>query len=72
MLNEFSLHPLHLHLIQAFQELQMKIIDMNQKVNISEGQIATLKREITRCELTNKELKELPKDTNVYEAVGRM
>ncbi len=45
---------------------------MNQKVKVSEGQIANLKRDIARCELTSKELSELPADTNAYQAVGRM
>ena len=58
--------------MQAFSDLQMKIIDMNQKVKLSEGQIAALKRDITRCDLTTKELNELPKGTNTYESVGRM
>ena len=57
---------------KAFSELQMKILEMNQKVKVSEGQIANLKRDSARCELTNKELSEMPVDTDAYEAVGRM
>lgn len=59
-------------LTKAFSELQTKILDMNQKVKVSEGQIAFLKMQITRCDLTNKELTELPKETNTYQSAGRM
>lgn len=50
----------------------MKILDINQKVKTSEGQIAYLNREMTKNELTVKELKQLPADTNTYLPVGRM
>lgn len=52
--------------------MKSKILDMNHKVKVSEGQIAALKRNITRCDLTDKELNELPKKTNTYHSVGRM
>ena len=59
-------------LVQAFSELQAKILDMNQRVKVSEGQIAFLKMQITRCDLTNKELNDLPKETKTYQSAGRM
>ena len=61
-----------LKITQAFSELQMKILDMNQKVKVSEGQIAFLKMQIAKYELTNKELHDLPKETNTYQSAGRM
>jgi chaperonin cofactor prefoldin len=45
---------------------------MNQRVKVSEGQIAYLKMQITKCDLTNKELNDLPKETNTYQSAGRM
>lgn len=50
----------------------MKIIDINQKVRASENQIAVLKRELAKSELTEKELKETSRDVNTYLPVGRM
>lgn len=50
----------------------MKKIELNQKVKVSEGQILNLKRDITKSQLTDKELSQLPDGTKVYKSVGRM
>ena len=58
--------------MQAFSELQIKMIENNQRVRIAESQIAALKREITKSQLTVEELLKLPAGTKAYESVGRM
>lgn len=57
---------------QAFTDLQVKVQEMNQRVKVSEGQIASLKRDIARAKLTKQELSTLPDGTKTYKAVGRM
>ena len=58
--------------LQAFSELQVKMIENSQRVKVAEGQIAALKRDITRSSLTDEELASLPPGTNTYQSVGRM
>jgi len=57
---------------QAFQELQGKMIMTQQQLKISDAQIETLKRTVTRNRLVEAELGRLPENTRVYEGVGRM
>ncbi|WAQ96990.1 PFD1-like protein [Mya arenaria] len=61
-----------LELKKAFQELQGKMIMTQQQLKISDAQIETLKRTVTRNLLVEKELGRLPENTRVYEGVGRM
>ena len=58
--------------LQAFQELQVKVIDTTQKVKIAEMQIEQLKRANQHAKLTDLEIGVLPPDTKTYEAIGRM
>ena len=48
------------------------MVDTNQKVKVSEGQIQALKVAITRAQLTDQEIAKLPDGTNTYKSVGRM
>lgn len=59
-------------LIQAFQELQGKVIETTQRVKLAEGQIMQLRRNIAHAKLTDQELASLPQDTKTYESIGRM
>ena len=59
-------------LIQAFQELQGKMIETTQRVKLAEGQIMQLRRNIAHAKLTDRELASLPQDTKTYESIGRM
>ena len=59
-------------LIQAFQELQGKMIETTQRVKLAEGQIMQLRRNIAHAKLTDQELASLPQDTKTYESIGRM
>ena len=58
--------------LQAFQELQGKMIETTQRVKFAEGQIMQLRRNITHAKLTDQELASLPPDTRTYESIGRM
>ena len=69
--NRYGHSPLFLSL-QAFQELQGKVIETTQRVKIAEGQISQLKRNIAHARLTDQELASLSSDTKTYESIGRM
>merc|ERR1712179_336450 len=56
----------------AFSELQSKVLENKQKMKFHDIQIENLKRNITHSTLTDSEISQLPKDTKVYESVGRM
>lgn len=43
-----------------------------QQINVVKSQIAVKQRDIRLLQLTSTELSSLPKDTNVYEGVGKM
>ena len=59
-------------LVQAFSELQVKIMETNQKMRLAESQIQALKMNIAHAQLTEKEISSLPEETNTYISVGRM
>ncbi|KAJ1522388.1 hypothetical protein ONE63_002676 [Megalurothrips usitatus] len=61
-----------LELKKAFAELQHKMTDTAQKLKIADIQIEGLKKSKMHTELTVKELKSMPPNTNTYESVGRM
>ncbi len=58
--------------IQAFRELQEKMISAQQQVKIAESQIVHLKRSIQHASLTDQEISQLPESTKTYESIGRM
>ncbi|KAG5309705.1 PFD1 protein, partial [Pseudoatta argentina] len=57
---------------QAFSKLHEKMVDTKQKLKLADIQIEKLRRTKQRAELTTKEISSLPKDTRMYESVGRM
>jgi prefoldin subunit 1 len=59
-------------MLQAFQDLQMKMIQTTQQMKIAEAQVETLKRKIAHARLVDQEVAALPEDTKVYQGVGRM
>ena len=59
-------------LMQAFQELQVKMVSTTQQLKIADFQIEQLKRQIVHAKLVEKEMDSLPKDIRTYEGVGRM
>ena len=60
------------HLCQAFSELQVKMIDRQQKVKLADLQIEQLNRMKKHSNLTHTEITGLPPNTRMYEGVGRM
>lgn len=57
---------------QAFSELQVKMIDTQQKVKMADLQIDQLTRVQKHAKLTHAEIATLPDNTRLYEGVGRM
>jgi len=58
--------------LQAFQELQAKMVSTTQQLKIADFQIEQLKRQIIHAKLVEKEIDSLPTDVRTYEGVGRM
>ncbi|XP_047463413.1 prefoldin subunit 1 [Mugil cephalus] len=64
--------PVDLELKKAFSELQVKMIDTQQKVKMADLQIDQLTRVQKHAKLTHAEISLLPDNTRLYEGVGRM
>ncbi|XP_030010154.1 prefoldin subunit 1 isoform X2 [Sphaeramia orbicularis] len=64
--------PVDLELKKAFSELQVKMIDTQQKVKMADLQIEQLNRLQKHAKLTHAEITTLPDNTRLYEGVGRM
>ncbi|CAB1421734.1 unnamed protein product [Pleuronectes platessa] len=61
-----------LELKKAFSELQVKMIDTQQKAKLADLQIDQLTRVHKHAKLTHAEITTLPDNTRLYEGVGRM
>lgn len=57
---------------QAFSELQVKMIDTQQKVKLADLQIEQLTHVQKHANLTHAEISTLGDNTRMYEGVGRM
>ncbi|XP_029375927.1 prefoldin subunit 1 [Echeneis naucrates] len=64
--------PIDLELKKAFSELQVKMIDTQQKVKLADLQIDQLTRLQKHSKLTITEISALPDNTRLYEGVGRI
>ncbi|CAN9501228.1 unnamed protein product [Ophioblennius macclurei] len=64
--------PVDLELKKAFSELQVKMVDTQQKVKLANLQIDQLTRVQKFAKLTHAEITTLPDNTRLYEGVGRM
>ncbi|XP_061558403.1 prefoldin subunit 1 isoform X2 [Phycodurus eques] len=64
--------PVDLELKKAFSELQVKMIDTQQKVKLADLQIEQLTHVQKHAKLTHAEINTLSDDTRTYEGVGRM
>ncbi|XP_042354734.1 prefoldin subunit 1-like isoform X1 [Plectropomus leopardus] len=64
--------PVDLELKKAFSELQVKMIDTQQKVKLADLQIDQLTRVQKHAKLTHAEITNVPDNTRLYEGVGRM
>ncbi|PGH32677.1 prefoldin subunit 1 [[Emmonsia] crescens] len=54
------------------QEIESRAIAAQQQINVVKAQITGKQRELRLLELTSSEISQLPKETNVYEGVGKM
>ncbi|KZC14574.1 PREDICTED: prefoldin subunit 1 [Dufourea novaeangliae] len=57
---------------KAFSQLQEKMVDTTQKLQLADMQIEKLRRSKLFAELTVREITSYPKNTKTYESVGRM
>jgi len=57
---------------QLLQEISSKAQFAEQQLGIVNTQIASKKRESRRLQLSDTEMDALPKDTSVYDGVGKM
>ncbi|GAQ34054.1 prefoldin subunit 1 [Aspergillus niger] len=57
---------------KLLQEIEVQAITSQQQIGVTKAQITTKQRDIRMLELTSKEIGSLPKDTRVYEGVGKM
>ncbi|TKA68884.1 hypothetical protein B0A49_05354 [Cryomyces minteri] len=57
---------------KLLQEIEQKATFSQQQIGIVKAQIAAKNRESRLLQLTSSEVSSLPKDTNVYEGVGKM
>ncbi|CAL1572532.1 unnamed protein product [Knipowitschia caucasica] len=64
--------PVDLELKKAFSELQVKVLDTQQKAKMADLQIEQLSKVQKHAQLTHHEISVLPDNTRLYEGVGRM
>ncbi|XP_061595133.1 prefoldin subunit 1 [Cololabis saira] len=64
--------PVDLELKKAFTELQVKMIDTQQKVKLADLQIDQLTLVQKRAKVTHAGIAKVPDNTRLYEGVGRM
>jgi prefoldin subunit 1 len=57
---------------QLVQEIEVQAINAQRDINVVKSAVAGKQRDVRMLELTTTELKTLPKDTKVYEGVGKM
>lgn len=61
-----------LELRKAFVQLQAKMVESSQKIQIIEGQMQGINRVRMHVEITQQEINSLSPTTKTYESVGRM
>lgn len=57
---------------QLVQEIETQAVLAQQQINVVKTQISVKQRDIRLLELTSSEVATLPRDTNLYEGVGKM
>lgn len=67
-----GLFHLCLFLFQAFQDLQMKMVDTRQRLVMGERSRELIKMEKNKASLTKSELSNMPADTETFQSIGRM
>ncbi|CAH0703549.1 unnamed protein product [Spodoptera exigua] len=64
--------PVDLELKKAFIELQLKMVETSEKIQVIDSQIDVLKRVLQHVDITQREISTFPPATKTYESVGRM
>ena len=59
-------------LIQLAQEIESQAISSQREINNVKTVVAAKQRDVRMLELTSTEVKQLSKDTKVYQGVGKM
>ena len=54
------------------QEIESQAISAQRDISVVKGALTTKQRDIRLVELTTSEVKQLSKDTKIYEGVGKM
>lgn len=54
------------------QEIESQAISAQREISVVKGAVTTKQRDIRLLELTTSEVKQLSKDTKIYEGVGKM
>ncbi|KAL8831751.1 MAG: hypothetical protein Q9191_000679 [Dirinaria sp. TL-2023a] len=57
---------------QLVEEIESQAVSAQREISLVKAAISTKQRDIRMLELTGGEVKQLSKDTNVYEGVGKM
>ena len=57
---------------QLAQEIESQALSAQREINIVKTAVAAKQRDIRMLELTSTEVKQLSKDTKVYQGVGKM
>ncbi len=58
--------------IQLAQEIESQALSAQREINIVKTAVAAKQRDIRMLELTSTEVRQLSKDTKVYQGVGKM
>lgn len=54
------------------QEIESQAVSAQREISVVKGAVTTKQRDIRLLELTTSEVKQLSKDTKIYEGVGKM
>ncbi|KAF5862523.1 Prefoldin subunit 1, partial [Aspergillus alliaceus] len=57
---------------KLLNELESRIITSQQQIGLTKAQMTTKQKAIRLLDLTSSEMSSLPKDTRIYEGVGKM
>lgn len=58
--------------LKLAQDIESSALSAQRDINMVKAAVAAKQRDIRMLELTSTEVKQLPKDTKVYQGVGKM
>lgn len=59
-------------MLKLAQDIESSALSAQRDINMVKAAVAAKQRDIRMLELTSTEVKQLPKDTKVYQGVGKM